>query len=546
MFHNVFGMVYLKKSLGLLFFAFMVMALWQCAKRGSPSGGPKDTTPPQLVRAEPENFTTNFKAKKIRLYFDELIKLEDVQNQLVVSPPFKNPATITPMGAPSKYIEVEIKDTLRENTTYTINFGQSIVDNNEKNPNSFLTYVFSTGDYLDSLTLTGAVSDAVNLKADEFISVMLYEMDSTYTDSTVFKQPPLYITNTGDSLPFFELKNLKGGKYALFGLKDVNKNNMFDQSQDKIGFIADTITVPTDSIYVLNLFREQLNYKASVPSMVAKNKIIFGYQGDYRDMVIESLTTLPDSVSTTLLKERDKDTLNYWLSPTELDSIIFTVQNDKVEAIDTFTVKMRDLPMDSLKLSTSVTGKFNFEDTFSILANTPIVALDTSQVSLNVSDSIPMSYTFVLDTLKNKVDFDFEVEPNQKYSFSLLPGAITDFFGMQNDTLDYNLSTGSFADYGNLRMILGGDVTYPIVVQLTNEKGVVQREIIASEAQTFEFNHLNPGNYIARVIFDSNGNGKWDTGNYLKKQQPEKISYYPGTIEIRANWEKEETFILSN
>ncbi len=546
MFHNVFGMVYLKKSLGLLFFAFMVMALWQCAKRGSPSGGPKDTTPPQLVRAEPENFTTNFKAKKIRLYFDELIKLEDVQNQLVVSPPFKNPATITPMGAPSKYIEVEIKDTLRENTTYTINFGQSIVDNNEKNPNSFLTYVFSTGDYLDSLTLTGAVSDAVNLKADEFISVMLYEMDSTYTDSTVFKQPPLYITNTGDSLPFFELKNLKGGKYALFGLKDVNKNNMFDQSQDKIGFIADTITVPTDSIYVLNLFREQLNYKASVPSMVAKNKIIFGYQGDYRDMVIESLTTLPDSVSTTLLKERDKDTLNYWLSPTELDSIIFTVQNDKVEAIDTFTVKMRDLPMDSLKLSTSVTGKFNFEDKFSILANTPIVALDTSQVSLNVSDSIPMPYTFVLDTLKNKVDFDFEVEPNQKYSFSLLPGAITDFFGMQNDTLDYNLSTGSFADYGNLRMIFGGDVTYPIVVQLTNEKGVVQREIVASEAQTFEFNHLNPGNYIARVIFDSNGNGKWDTGNYLKKQQPEKISYYPGTIEIRANWEKEETFILSN
>ncbi|WP_424989463.1 Ig-like domain-containing protein [Flagellimonas sp.] len=539
-------MVYLKKSLGLLFFAFMVMALWQCAKRGSPSGGPKDTTPPQLVRAEPENFTTNFKAKKIRLYFDELIKLEDVQNQLVVSPPFKNPATITPMGAPSKYIEVEIKDTLRENTTYTINFGQSIVDNNEKNPNSFLTYVFSTGDYLDSLTLTGAVSDAVNLKADEFISVMLYEMDSTYTDSTVFKQPPLYITNTGDSLPFFELKNLKGGKYALFGLKDVNKNNMFDQSQDKIGFIADTITVPTDSIYVLNLFREQLNYKASVPSMVAKNKIIFGYQGDYRDMVIESLTTLPDSVSTTLLKERDKDTLNYWLSPTELDSIIFTVQNDKVEAIDTFTVKMRDLPMDSLKLSTSVTGKFNFEDKFSILANTPIVALDTSQVSLNVSDSIPMPYTFVLDTLKNKVDFDFEVEPNQKYSFSLLPGAITDFFGMQNDTLDYNLSTGSFADYGNLRMIFGGDVTYPIVVQLTNEKGVVQREIVASEAQTFEFNHLNPGNYIARVIFDSNGNGKWDTGNYLKKQQPEKISYYPGTIEIRANWEKEETFILSN
>ena len=165
-------MVYLKKLFGLLFLAFIALALWQCAKRGSPSGGPKDVTPPELLRTEPENYSTNFKAKKIRLYFDELIKLEDVQNQLVVSPPFKYPAEITPMGGPSKYIEVVIKDTLRENTTYTINFGQSIVDNNEGNPNSFLTYVFSTGDYLDSLTLSGAVKDAINRKADEFISVM--------------------------------------------------------------------------------------------------------------------------------------------------------------------------------------------------------------------------------------------------------------------------------------------------------------------------------------------------------------------------------------
>ena len=539
-------MVYLKKLLGLLFVTFMVLALWQCAKRGSPSGGPKDITPPKLVRAEPENFSTNFKATKIRLYFDELIKLEDVQNQLVVSPPFKNPATISPMGGPSRYIEVIIKDTLRENTTYTINFGQSIVDNNEGNPNSFLSYVFSTGDYLDSLTLSGAVKDAINRKADEFISVMLYEIDSAYTDSTIYKQPPLYITNTGDSLPFFELRNLKAGKYALFGLKDVNKNNMFDQGQDKIGFIEDTITLPTDSIYGLNLFREQLNYKPSVPSLAANNKIIFGYQGDYRDMVIETLTTLPDSVGTTILKERDKDTLNYWFTPTDLDSIIFTVRNDKVQVLDTFTVKMRNLPMDSLKLSASVNGKFNFEDTFSILANTPIAAMDTSNISLMVSDSIPATYTYELDTLRNKIDFDFETEPSQKYSFSMLPGAITDFFGIQNDSLAYNLSTSSFADYGNLTMILSGNVNYPVIVQLTNEKGEVQREILATEPQSFEFNNLNPGNYIARVIFDENGNGKLDTGNYLEKRQPEEISYYPGTIEIRANWEKEETFILSN
>src|SRR5690606_4021479 len=149
-------MRYIKRILGLIFFSLMVLALWQCAKRGSPTGGPKDLAPPVLLRSEPPNLSTNFKSNKIRLYFDELIKLEDVQNQMVVSPPFKHPAEITPQGIPSKYIEIIIKDTLRENTTYTVNFGQSIVDNNEGNPNPFLSYVFSTGDYLDSLSLSGS------------------------------------------------------------------------------------------------------------------------------------------------------------------------------------------------------------------------------------------------------------------------------------------------------------------------------------------------------------------------------------------------------
>src|SRR5690606_996365 len=286
-------MVYLKRILGLLFLSLMVLALWQCAKRGTPTGGPKDLRPPELIRSEPQNFSIGFTAKKIRLYFDELIKLEDVQNQLVVSPPFKLPPEISPQGYPSKYIEILIKDTLRENTTYTINFGQSIVDNNEGNPNPFLSYVFSTGDYLDSLSLSGAVKDAFKRRAEPFISVMLYQIDSSFTDSTIYKSPPLYISNTGASLPLFELNHRKAGKYALIGLKDENRNNMFDQRLDKIGFLADTISLPTDSIYLLNLFKELPDYSASVPTYLAKNKILFGYSGDYRDMRIEPLTSLP-------------------------------------------------------------------------------------------------------------------------------------------------------------------------------------------------------------------------------------------------------------
>lgn len=539
-------MQYLKKLLSYIFLTLIGLALWQCAKRGNPTGGPEDKTPPELLRTEPENFTTNFKAKKIRLYFDEYIKLEDVQNQLIVSPPLKNLPEVRPLGGASKYIEVILKDTLKENTTYTLNFGQSIVDHNEGNPNSFLTYVFSTGSYIDSLSVSGAVKDAFNRKADQFISVMLYELDTAYTDSTIYKSPPNYITNTLDSLPFFELKNLKAGQYVMVGIKDLNKNNLFDQRQDKIGFLKDTITIPTDSIYLLNLFLEEPGYNVSVPSYVAKNHILFGYQGDHRDIKIEPLTILPDSVKTVLLKDREKDTLHYWFTPTDLDSIIFKVSNEKLEEIDTFTVKTRKLPLDSIALNSSVRGKFNFEDSFSILGNTPLSSLDTTQVGLVLNDSLLAPYTYTLDSINNKFDFDFDVEPNQRYRFAFLPGAVTDFFGMVSDTLDYSFSVGSYADYGNLRVNISGNVSYPLIVQLTNEQGEIQRELLATMPKAFEFNNLEPGKYMIRVIFDDNGNGVWDTGSYLKKLQPEKVSYYPDVIDVRANWELEQTFTITD
>ncbi len=538
-------MIRFKKFLSLFFILWIGLALWQCARRGTPTGGPQDVTPPELIRTEPENFSTEFNSKRIRLYFDEYIKLEDVQNQLIISPPLQYQPVIRPQGGVSKYVEVTIKDTLKENTTYTLNFGQSIVDNNEGNPNSFLTYVFSTGTYIDSLTLSGAVKDAFNRKADEFISVMLYELDTAFTDSTVFKRPPNYISNTLDSLPVFELKNLKAGKYKLIALKDINKNNLFDQRQDKIGFVEDTITIPTDSIYLLNLFKEVPDYSISVPSYVAKNKIIFGYQGIREDFSIETFTELPDSVRTTILKDRETDTLNYWLTPTDLDSIVFMVQNTILDQKDTFTVKTRDLPLDSLKLSNNSRGKLGFEDTFSMFGNTPIVEVDTSKIDFFISDSIPYPYGYELDSLKSQIDFSFEKEANQSYNFSLLPGAITDFFGIQNDSLDYRFSTGSYADYGNLRMNISGAVRYPMIVQLTNEQGEIQREKISEIPQPVEFNNLDPATYLVRVIFDDNANGVWDTGNYLKKIQPEKISYYPDVIEVRANWELEQSFVIT-
>ncbi|MGB5436012.1 MAG: Ig-like domain-containing protein [Maribacter sp.] len=535
-----------KRIFAYIFLFFIAAAVMQCARRGRPTGGPKDVAPPVLLKAEPENMTINFTENTIRLYFDELVKLEDVQEQLIVSPPLKYLPNITPQGGANKFIEITIKDTLQENTTYTLNFGQSIVDNNEGNPNRFLTYVFSTGSYIDSLQVQGAIKDAYNRKADEFVSVMLYEIDTAYTDSTIYNRPPNYITNTLDSAVIFTLPNLKEGKYAMFALKDANKNNMFDQNVDKIGFIEDTVAIPSDSTFLLTLFKEIPDYKISVPSLAASNKIIFGYYGDGKDIDISLLSVLPDTVKTTLTKEPEKDTLNFWFTPFEMDSLIFTVRNERLKVVDTFTVKNRKVALDSLQLKANQSGALGFKAPLNIRGNTPLIAIDTSKIGLINKDSLAVDFLAVLDSIGNKIDFDFERQPEENYELELLPGAITDFFGSQNDTMNIRLRTKGFADFGNLTMdIIASLENYPLIVQLTSEKGEVQQELYAEEPKVFEFNHIEPTNYLVRVIFDANGNGKWDTGNYLKRIQPEKVSYYPDVIEIRANWEKNETFILS-
>ena len=155
----------------------------QCANRGTPSGGDKDIAPPIITQSIPENYSTNFNATEIKIFFDEYIKIKDLRKQLIVSPPMDPEAQITPLGSASKYITIQIFDTLQPNTTYAFNFGESIVDNNESNPYPYFRYVFSTGTYIDSLKINGVIEDALNDKPDNFVSVMLYEMDSTFSDS---------------------------------------------------------------------------------------------------------------------------------------------------------------------------------------------------------------------------------------------------------------------------------------------------------------------------------------------------------------------------
>ena len=229
------------------------LTITSCAKRGTITGGLKDTIAPKIIGSSPENYKTNFTGKEIKIVFNELIKVKDITKQLIISPPMKKAPIIVPQGSASKFISIKIKDTLQENTTYSFNFGQSITDNNEGNPYSQFKYVFSTGSYIDSLTVVGKIKDAYNQKPDNFVSIMLYDAQ-TFKDSTVYKETPLYVTNTLDSLKVFALENLKEGSYYIVAMKDKNGNNKFDPKSDKIGFLKEPIKTPSEIAYQLELF----------------------------------------------------------------------------------------------------------------------------------------------------------------------------------------------------------------------------------------------------------------------------------------------------
>ena len=516
-----------------------------CAKRGSITGGLKDTIPPVLRYSTPENYSTNFNAKEIRITFDEYIKIKDVNKQLIVSPPMKYPPVITPTSA-SKYINIRIKDTLQPNTTYSFNFGSSIQDNNEGNPYQQFKYIFSTGTYIDSLSLHGIVKDAYKKDVDNFVSVMLYEVNDTFNDSVVYKQNPRYITNTLDSLKTFSLENLKEGTYLLVAMKDANNNNRFNPKSEKIGFHKEFVKIPNDTLYEIELFKEILAFKPIKPYQASGNRLVVPYEGDTKDVKI-ALKNGTDILPTIVTKFPEKDSLQVWFKPIKTDSVTVTLRKDKFEK--DFTVRYKDQKKDSLDFSAKPSGTIHFREQLSITASTPLVKIDNSKIKLVNKDSLVVPFTTKYEEFNQTLKIDFEKEPLEKYSINIFPGAMTDFYEQTNDTLKYNLSTQNTSEYANMRITLQNVKHFPVIIQLTDAKGEIMASAYTEESNIINFEGLLPAKYTLRAIYDENKNQIWDTGNYLEKKQPEEIIYFrdPANndeINLRANWDWEQTFDL--
>ena len=530
-----------------IFFHFALLFLiMSCARRSSPTGGLKDSIPPELLRAYPKMNSTFFDKDEIELVFDEYIKIKDLGRQLIISPPIEKSyyKIKPPESVVSKKIEIELLDSLDENTTYTFNFGNSIADNNEDNLLPFFYYAFSTGPVLDSLQIRGKINDALEKDTESFISVYLYPADSTFKDSSIFLKKPFYVTSTLDSI-IYNFKNIREGEYEIIAIKDEAGNYLFDQNIDKIGFIDKPIKLPNDSIIDLTIFKENENFSWGRPFFVNKNRLGIQYYGDLKNMKeLKLISEVPEKFVSLINKDRVKDTLNYWFKGLDVDSLQFSLQG--IDTIRSSTVKFRKSKEKDSLIIRSLTGGFiEFRDTFKIFSNIPIMEVKKEFINIINLDSTQIPFEAKIDENHDIINILFEVEPNDEYKISIYPDAINDFFDNPIDSLSYKVQSRDREYYGNIFLQLIRDTAESFILELLDKDfNVVRKQKKSNEIDLYIFRHLTPGDYYVRYIKDLNNNGRWDTGNYLKKLQPEKVFYHPNKLELRSNWDLNENFFI--
>ena len=522
---------------GKYFLSFLIMvSLTQCARKSIPTGGLKDTLPPIMIYASPKMNTVFFDKEKIIITFDEFIKLKDISKQLIISPPLElDKYKVKPQGTVSKKIQIQLLDSLKKETTYTFNFGESIVDNNEDNPLPFFRYALSTGPIIDSLEIRGKVTDAYERITEPYTSIHLYPVDSTYSDSTIFLKKPFYVTSTLDSV-IYNFKNLRPDTYEIIAIKDVGGNYLFDQNIDKLGFLEKPITLPGDSVINFRIFKEIPNQFWTRPFFINTSQIGFGYYGQADRDAIEVKSKVPRNFRYLINKNRETDTLNFWFRGDKLDSLKFAIKEEDTTRL--FNVKFKKELRDSLEISVITKSIMGLLDSFKIESNLPLVKINLDLINIKGLDSLSVPYKASLDKNYDRLSLFYDWLPNDNYKIELLPNALIDFWGNTHDTLRFSAKTKPIEEYGNIFLQILREDKDPFVLELVNLKGESLRRLdVSNESDFYEFKYLMPGNYLFRYIKDKNGNKMWDTGNYLKKIQPEMVYYSPDTIELRANWE---------
>lgn len=534
------------KKIQIYIYSLLLILIVGCAKRGSINGGLKDTIPPVLKMSFPRNFSTEFSSKSIKLTFDEYVKLKNVDKQLIISPPLSKKPQILPLTA-SKSITINFLDSLQTNTTYSLNFGQSIEDNNEGNPYPQFKYIFSTGKFIDSLSIQGKIKDALEKKQSSSATVMLYEMNEKFTDSAVYSNNPSYISYSLEKDSSFKIDNIKAGKYFIIALEDKSSNYRFDPKIEKIGFIKNYITIPNDSLFEIKLFKEVNKTKFFKPIQSSDCSAIVGYEGDIKNPKL-TLTRGQEVIPSLITKIPKRDSLQIWFKPFKIEKSTVDSLHLSCTTIDytkDFTFKIKAQKNDSLNISSITSKILPLNEDFLLRTNLPLSKIDDTKLRLIKKDSTSVPFKLEYDELNLTLKLVFQKEPLEKYTLTVPADAIFDFVGQTTSkSLNFDCETKSTSDYGNLLLNLENVKQFPLIIELTDKDGIVKYTYYSENSAPIDFNLIEPGLYTLRIIYDDNKNKIWDSGNYLDKKQPERVVYFPTDIDVRANWDVQQTFIL--
>lgn len=569
-----------------------------CANQGMPTGGPKDSLPPVLLRMEPKLGELNFKGEEIKLTFNEYIVSDKVADLLVVSPPLqKRPS----LKMKSKTLILGFNEELRDSVTYSFDFKNSIEDNNEKNPYKNLRLSFSTGDVFDTLRVAGKVKKAENLNPGEKCLVMLHK---NLHDTAIFKLVPDYVAKT-DENGLFLFDNLAPGAYHLFAINDANSDMKYNEGVEEIAF-ADSLIIPEarfyeeldtisrgadsllisgyvhylpEPVYLLHFTEDLFSQFLATSARQAKNKCVFVFEEPVSDTfgikllnaqsenwylpepnpnmdsiviwVTDTLVSNLDTIRMEVVYNMLDSTGSKYLQKDTLDMYFFEEKREpeRRKRRDNDEEAVPEIPQFSFSDNLKTTG-FDLNSTIWLTSPEPIKSFNPGQVQLYQgadSTAIPIGFKFEKDTSSLRFyRIDYKWEPNMEYRLEIDSAASTNIFGITNRRLVKKFKTQKEDFYGSIIADLK-NVDGAVIIQLlkADEKEELVQVKNTDKNGLVVFKYLAPGKYYLKAIYDANANGEWDNGSFRARLQPEKVAYFQMVIKVRSNWEQKEIWDLA-
>lgn len=583
---------YLSKSWPLWVMAIASLMLYACANMASPNGGPYDEVPPKFISSTPAPGQLNYKGKKVEILFDELVQVDKPTENVIVTPPQMTQPVIRANG---RRVVVALEDTLKENTTYTIDFTNSIADNNEKNVLQNFSFAFSTGPTIDTLQISGILLDAATLEPMSGITVGVH----TNLADSAFTTTPFVRTSRTNDRGQFTIRNMAPGTYRIYALEDVMRSYAYTQPGQQIAY-SDSLIVPSfelttrqdttwkDSLTIDTIMTVPYThfFPDNIELLLFKEKVERQYmlrpeRNDEKILTLRfnaPVEQYPEPVPVNFEPEGDwyfvqaeeeGRTIKYWLTDSlvwQQDTLQIAVDYLKSDSLnvlrpqtDTVSLSMRrrpqatqkkskkadrPKPIEFLGLSATPTGTMEMTDTLSLTFAEPIAQLDSSLLRLEqLVDSVwtPVDFRFFPDST-NALRY-FLLRPwnyAEEYQLSIDSATIYSVYGRWNNTLKNAFKVKKEDDYGHLYInVIGVDTT--AFVELLNNSDLPVRKAKVKDGGAL-FMDLKPDKYYARLTIDLNGNGRWDTGNYAEKRQPEQVFYCPKLFQVMQNWQVEETW----